>query len=416
MTFSKEYAGPVVMILDGDYRLTLHLAEEVVRDLRGTVIGIGSPDDSPLLRSRYCHVRDMAPMQTDGEYQEAVLRLIHKHHPDAILTANHRSVAALDAVRDEAPEGIELCIPRSHALEASIDKSKTLAAAKRLGIGVPEDFTGLIRALDVSGRRDPEDLEQIPFPVFLKAAREAHAHIMAKVDTPSEFWPTYDGLRRRSGRWVEDDTVLVQEYVNADGHNYCYGFLFIDGEVELYFGHEKTRSIPREAGSAVRARVLHDERLRAMSEKLLRELEWGNGVALVEYKRRPDGSYVLMEINGRFWGAYALVKKSGYHFASTLVARKLGLPVKSPPASTPPKREMWFPRREVKWLLENREEASLPELAISIIAAGWPPCQWDVVLRDYRAWLYPGGARGLLWRRIRKRFGKLLERSSKTCK
>lgn len=398
----KKNANPVVMILDGNSRLTLQLAAELSQDLDATIIGIGPEADSHLLRSRYCDIKDIAPSQRESEYREELLRLILEYRPDAVLSANHHSVAALDAIRDRVPEGVGLCIPGSEALEASLDKSKTLAVAKRIGMGVPEDYTGLIKDLDSSGRRDVEDLEKLmTFPVFMKAAREAHSHIAAKIYTPSRFWPVYDNLRRLSGQLVEDSTVLVQEYVNSDGRNYCYSFLFIEDTVELSFGHQKIRAVPREIGSAARARVFHDNRLREMSERLLRELEWGNGVALVEYKKRSDGTYVLMEINSRFWGAYALAKKSGCHFASTMVARSSGSPIKNPPSAVRLKGEMWFPFREMKFLLDNRGEESLLEFAKSIVVAWWPPCRWDINLRDYSAWLNPGGLRGFLSRRLK---------------
>jgi predicted ATP-grasp superfamily ATP-dependent carboligase len=279
-------------------------------------------------------------------------------------------------------------------LEISLDKSKTLAVARSIGIQVPEDYTAFVDSVD-SLRRSPEDLEQLPFPVFLKAAREADGHVTARVDAPIDFWSTYDRIREES----EDGTVLVQEYVNGgDGHNYCYGLLFIEDTVELSFGHEKVKSVPRESGRVTRARVLRDPHLKAMSVKLLRELNW-NGVALVEYKKRSDGTYVLLEINARAWGAYALARKSGHHFHSTMVARTLKLPVNSPPV--PPRTgEMAFPLREITfWLGNRRDESFLGSMSVI-----WPPCPWDVDFRDLGALLPAGGSGRLaktfwdLWR------------------
>lgn len=414
----SKNTSPVVMILDGNSRLTLQLVEEVWQDLRATIIGVGPEADSHLLRSRYCEIREVAPSQKkESEYRDAVLGLIDKYRPDAVLTANHRSVLALDAVREQVPEGTNLCIPRSEVVETTLDKGKTLAVARRIGVPVPEDYTSRIQALDSSGRREPEDLEDIPFPVFLKATQEAHAHILRRIDSPSKFWPAYDRMRQTSERTVGDSTVLVQEYVKGDNRNCSYGFLFVEGEVVLSFGHEKLRAVPREWGSAARARVFRDDRLREISEGLLRELGFDNGVALVEYRKRSGGGYALMEINPRFWGAYAVARKSGYHFASTMVAKGLGLRAESPPATIKPDAEIWFPIREAKWLLDNRGEASLPRTAKTIAAAGWPPCRWDVNPRDLSAWMNPGGVRGLASRKLSKQLrslGKTLKRGQQT--
>lgn len=379
----RDNADPTIMLLDGDQRLSLHIAAELSKDLRATVIGIGTTESSRLWRSRYCNVKDVAPpVDHTIEYQQAIVQLIRNYRPDMVLPVDYRSVAALDMIRTQILRETTLCLPPSESLQISHNKSKTLAVAKSIGIQVPEDYTAFVSSVDSLGRRH-EDLEQLPFPVFLKSAQEAEKRVAAKVDSPLDFWSVYDRLRLEA----EDGTVLVQEYVNGgDGHNYCYGLLFIDDAVELSFGHEKVTSVPRESGSAARVRVLRDPHLEAMSVELLRELKW-NGVGLVEYKKRADGTYVLLEINPRIWGAYALASKSGYHFHSTMVARTLKLPVKSPPA-LPRAKEMAFPLREITFWLENRGEESLLR---SMAVVGWPPCQWDLDFRDLGAWLPAGG-------------------------
>jgi hypothetical protein len=130
--------------------------------------------------------------------------------------------------------------------------------------------------------------------------------------------------------------------------------------------------------------------------KLLRELKW-NGLGFVDYKKRSDGTYVLLEINARAWGAYALARKSGYHFHSTMVARTLNSPAKRNPV--PPRAgEMAFPFRELTYWLKNRRDESL----LGSMAVIWPPCPWDVDFRDFGAWLPAGGSR-----RLAKRFWDL---------
>ena len=391
----KANAGPSIMLLDGDDSLSvvLQVAAELSQDLQATIIGIGTTRSSRLLRSRYCNIKDVAPpVQHTTEYRQAVVRLVRKYRPDMVLPVDYRSVDTLDAIQTQILGETNLCLPPSDSLEVSLDKSKTLAVARSIGIQVPEDYTAFVSGLDSPGR-GPEDLEQLPFPVFLKAAREAGKHLTARIDTPIDFWSTYDRIRKES----EDGTVLVQEYVNGGGgHNYCYGLLFIEDTVEFSFGHEKVKSVPRESGWVTRARVLRDPHLEAMSVKLLRELKW-NGVGFVEYKKRSDGTYVLLEINARAWGAYALARKSGYHFHSTMVARTLDLPAKSPPVS-PRAGEMAFPLRELTYWLKNRRDESL----LGSMDVMWPPCPWDVDFRDLGAWLPAGGSR-----RLAKRFWDL---------
>ena len=215
----KESTGPTIMLLDGDDSLSvvLQVAAELSQDLKATIVGIGTSESSRLLRSRYCNIKDIAPpVQHTSEYRQAIVQLIRKYRPDMVLPVDYRSVTTLDTIRTQVLGETNLSLPPSDSLEISLDKNKTAAVASEIGIQVPEDYTAFVRDLDSLGRSSG-DLEQLPFPVYLKAAREAGKHVTARVDSPLNFWPTYDRLRRES----EDGDILVQEYVNGgEGHNY----------------------------------------------------------------------------------------------------------------------------------------------------------------------------------------------------
>lgn len=314
-----------------------------------------------------------------------MLQLIEKHHPDMVLPVGCNSVQALDAIGTRLPGRAHCCLPPAEALEGTLDKRKTLAAAARLGIPVPADYTEVIRCL-ASRDRDPRLLGALPFPAFLKAAREAGRNIYEQVDSPAAFWPAYDRLQRE----VEYGDVLVQECVDGDVHTYACGLLFIEGAVALTFAHEEMRSVPRRGGSGTRLRLYQDPKLEAMSIALLRELGW-NGVALVEYKKRRDGTLVLMEVNAKFWASYALASRHGYRFASTMVARTLGLPL-ARQARRLARGEMVFPLREIAFCLRNRSSESLVR---SMAAMLWPPARWDLDMSDPATWLPEGALRKL---------------------
>jgi hypothetical protein len=127
------------MLLDGDALLSLQVAAELSQDLQGTIIGIGTTKSSRLLRSRYCNIKDVAPpVQHTTEYRQAVVRLIRKYRPDTVLPIDYRSVATLDAIRTQVLGETNLCLPPSDSLEVSLDKRKTLAVARSIGIQVPE--------------------------------------------------------------------------------------------------------------------------------------------------------------------------------------------------------------------------------------------------------------------------------------
>ena len=58
-------------------------------------------------------------------------------------------------------------------------------------------------------------------------------------------------------------------------------------------------------------------------------LAW-HGVAMVECKRTPEGDFVLMEINAKFWGSHDLALAAGVNFPGDLVALLEGRALSEP--------------------------------------------------------------------------------------
>lgn len=363
---------PRVMVLDGDFDNAIQVATEVSTDLGATVIGVGTSERSRLLCSRYCDVAATVSASDDG-YAEALLAAVREHRPDVVVPVGYDSVTALDEIRDRLPPAVRCCLPPSASLSTAVDKRRTLGLASRLGIDTPADFTDAVAAAE----RSPDAVRDLPYPVFLKARHECGGNVTAVVEGPESFWPTYEDLAGTA-----DDDVLVQEYVDGDRTFGC-GVLFVDGSLQMLFEHEERRSIPRQGGSGTRVRIFRDPELEAATLELLREIDW-NGVALVEFKRRADGSFVLMEVNPKLWASYALASQSGYRFVSTMIARTLGIPWRGPsePSQTG---EMVFPLRELHFALTDADE-SLLRSGLSML---WPPARWDVHLHDFRSWFTP---------------------------
>lgn len=89
----------------------------------------------------------------------------------------------------------------------------------------------------------------------------------------------------------------------------------------------------------------------AASRRLLEALKW-HGVAMVEFKRRADGSFALMEINPRLWGSLALSIGAGVDFPLSLwkIAGGENLPPQRPYA---PGLRMRHLSADLVWLKAN---------------------------------------------------------------
>lgn len=128
-----------------------------------------------------------------------------------------------------------------------------------------------------------------------------------------------------------------------------------------------------------------------VTHELLRHLHW-EGIALVEYKMREDGTFVLMEINPKFWASYPLASRSGYRFACEVVVTNS--PAIERNASPRRKRddlEMVFPIRELYYLLTDKGNESTLEVLRAILKQH---ANWDVDWTDPMPWIAPAGLVG----------------------
>jgi len=181
------------------------------------------------------------------------------------------------------------------------------------------------------------------------------------------------------------DDVLVRNSSKAQDRRTASGSSVWDNDVKLRFCHEELRSVPRRGGSGTHLRIRRDDALKRAASELLRSIGW-HGIALVEFRRRDDGSLVLMEVNPKFWASYALASEHGYRFASTMVAVTLDLGVDVPIGSPEPVGEMVYPLRELYHCARRPTLRSARECLGTILE---PNADWSVDRNDPGAWLTP---------------------------
>ena len=231
--------------------------------------------------------------------------------------------SSLGAVYQSGLDGDQrVACPERTSYEACVDKHALLERAAHLGIDVPRSC--LVE--------EPASLEALPegfrYPAVLKPRR-------------SRF--------RRDGQWRAaevriahdaDDLAhlrvdpglrggcLVQEFV--PGHGEAIFLLTEGGEPRVRFAHRRLREKPPTGGQSVlRTSIAPDPQLLNWSERLLADLGW-SGVAMVEFRRAPDGRAALLEINPRLWGSAQLAIDAGVDFPNLLVDLHLGRPVVAP--------------------------------------------------------------------------------------
>ncbi len=231
-----------------------------------------------------------------------------------VMPMTERTLLPISRARSRLTEAGGLFVLPDHArvLEAC-SKTHTTRLAQSLGIAVPRTWM-----LEDAGEA-VRIARELPYPVVLKPAM-SHEPIRgalrstgapAYARNATEFIESWHELAARTR------SIVVQEFVTGRGAGY---FALVDrGEPLVEFAHRRIRDVrPTGSGSAVRESVPLDPQVRGASRQLLAALGW-RGVAMVEFRVRPDGSPVFLEINGRFWNSLPLAVAAGVDFPRLLV-------------------------------------------------------------------------------------------------
>lgn len=231
-----------------------------------------------------------------------------------VMPMTERSTLPVSEHRDAVvAAGGTLVLPPHRTVLEAFDKSHTHRLAASLGIAVP-----LTVLLDDPGAAK-EVARSNRYPVVLKPRASEELGPSGNTVTTGgpryartrdEFLVAYGALRSRCS------AVLVQEFVEGTGSGYFA--LMRDGELRAEFAHRRIRDVrPTGSGSALRESVRPDPAVREAALRILEALGW-HGVAMVEFRLRPDGTPVFLEVNGRFWQSLALAVHAGVDFPALL--------------------------------------------------------------------------------------------------
>ncbi len=303
-----------VLVLDGNQNSAVACVRSLGR--AGHSVWVGSSCSvAKAAWSRYCRGRFYYPGRQDEDaFVRCIAAQVRREPETLVLPMSDKTLLPLSSHRDAIFEaGGRLVMPPHATVLRALDKLELTRLAESLGIAVPWS------ALFTDSVLTKEQVRGLPYPVVLKprASEEvsagghvikAGAPIYAK--NPDEFLSAFQRLRQRCS------AVLVQEFVQGAGAGYFA--LFRQGELRVEFAHRRIRDVlPTGSGSAVRISAQPDPRLREAGLAILRALGW-HGVAMVEFRIRPDGTPVFLEVNGRFWNSLSLATHAGVDFPTLL--------------------------------------------------------------------------------------------------
>jgi predicted ATP-grasp superfamily ATP-dependent carboligase len=300
----------VVLVTDGETRAALAVVRSLGR--AGHAVHVASSDGRSLAgasrHARADHVLPDASRDPAG-WAAALERLCGSLDAPLVVPITEVSLGTL--YETGLDRRIEALCPDRSRYDASVDKATLMSRAAALGLDVPRT-----RRLD-----DPAEIEKLPaefdFPVVVKARR-------SRFLIEGRWYSGGAGIATNEAeltRLLADPGMragaLLQEFVPGFGE--AIFALCHDGECKVTFAHRRLREKPPSGGvSVLRESIPADAKLLEQSRVLLRDLGW-SGVAMVEFRRAPDGRAFLMEINPRFWGSLQLAIDAGADFPRLLV-------------------------------------------------------------------------------------------------
>lgn len=258
------------------------------------------------------HAREFA-VRPAGAIAGWLPGLVASHGIGAVMAVSEGDLVQLAELKHSLP-GTTVAVPDPEPLALVLDKTRTLEAARQVGIVVPQSWQPL------AGEDHAARAAALTYPVAIKWADpiaagpllDAAGLALEKVEYAATAPALLAILSRydRLGQWP-----LVQEW--CAGHGLGQMLYMAQGRATLRFQHRRLREWPVSGGVSTCCEAVPLDQHAALmqqSEALLASIGW-EGAAMVEYRHDPvtDRS-VLMEINGRFWGSIPLAHHCGAQF------------------------------------------------------------------------------------------------------
>lgn len=278
------------------------------------VIGIAQSPFAIGLKSRYLK-RGIVIDQPRSDVLLKLLRSLGEEYREAtLITVSEANLNWLLENRSKLGR-VRPVLPQPEAIATVLDKQKTLAIAKSVGIQVP-------RTVEANSLESFQtQVAQLKLPVVLKwKDPNAIGPLLSAYKIPmlkAEYALSAEELLAIGKRYEPvGQWPLIQEYCPGIGLGQF--FYMHEGKALRRFQHVRVAEWPPEGGFSSVCDSLplseHTE-LQRHSIELLRAIGW-EGVAMVEYRFDPRTQRaVLMEINGRFWGSFPLAVHAKAAFA-----------------------------------------------------------------------------------------------------
>lgn len=296
---------PKILVLGSGDRAFLSVVRSFGR--RGASVDVGwAPPDDVTLRSRYVRrAHALPPFRPDDlAWRNALVELCRRERFDLVVPTTDPTIIPLQRHRAAIEAAARCYLVSGTAFDICFRKDATHALAGELGVPMPPQMT----------LRRPFDAGAIPsdwYPAVLKPISSYDLEVPARkrlvriVERPVE-------LASRLAELADQDEVLVQRWV--DGMGSGIEVLAADGEVLAAMQHLRVHRRRFDGAGSLRRTVPLVQDMYDAVTRLVRALDY-TGVAMFEFLLDTErGTWVLLEINARFWGSLPLALHAGVDF------------------------------------------------------------------------------------------------------
>lgn len=294
-----------VLVLGTDDRVVLAICRSLGR--QGIEVHLGWIDPkSVACRSRYVRkVHSIASYNpAESTWKRELLDLCTKEDFQLVIPCNDSTVVPLQLHAADFAAVPALHLHAPEVFEVVFSKQKTVELANKLGVRVARSAT-------VFSAADHSQAHALQLPVVVKPLTTFDGHstsgksnIVVRANRPEE-------LTSILARDPYSAGCLVQEFFAGIGMG--VEILADHGTVLTAFQHERLHETMAYGSSYRKSVPLHPE-MHAAACTLMKQLAY-TGVAMVEFLiNKETGQWILVEINGRFWGSLPLAVHAGADF------------------------------------------------------------------------------------------------------
>ena len=191
-------------------------------------------------------------------------------------------------------------------MSIAVNKERTLAVAKRLGIGVPRSLV-LSTVSEV-----PAALKELALPAVIKPSESWLCGERQQARVGPQLVTTPDEARRAVAELTRLGGVTLFQPL-LSGRREAVSFLYAHGEIYARFAQWAKRTGPPLGGESVlRQSIPVPADIGNQAERLVREIDL-EGYSEVEFRRDGAGVPYLMEINPRLSASVEMAVRSARH-------------------------------------------------------------------------------------------------------